>query len=125
MSSATRKPSVSKTLMLVCAAVAALALAGGGGAVIRATIITVKPSHYARLAGTDVYCLNQNSEVKALARFFCGRRTKAATNGGWAYAATVEVYPNRIDALACAPPGKCLVLRDHFFPKVKPNKPGH
>jgi hypothetical protein len=114
-----------RKLTLVCAAVVALALAGASGAVIRYTIFTIKPSHYARLAGTDVYCLNQDSEVKGLARFYCGRRTNAATNDGWAWANTLEVYPDRIDALVCPPSRKCSSLADHFFPKVKLNKPGH
>jgi hypothetical protein len=53
-----------KKLTLVCAAVAALALAGAGGAVIRYTIFTIKPSHYARLAGTDVYCQHGINKTK-------------------------------------------------------------
>jgi len=58
-----------KKLLLICAAVSALAFAGAVGAAVRYTIFTIKPSRYARLAGTDVYCLNQDSEVKGLARF--------------------------------------------------------
>jgi hypothetical protein len=114
-----------KKLTLVCAAVAALALAGAGGAVIRYTIFTIKPSHYARLAGTDVYCLNQDSQIKSLARFYCGRRTNAARNDGWAYSNAVEVYPHGLDALVCPRSGTCFSPFDHFFPKVKLQKPGH
>jgi hypothetical protein len=114
-----------KKLLLICVAVSALAFAGAIGAAVRYTISTIKPSRYARLAGTDVYCLNQDSQVKSLARFYCGRRTNAATNDGWAWANTVEVYPDRIEALVCPPSRKCFSLTDHFFPKVPLNKPGH
>ena len=114
-----------KRLALVCAALSALALAGGVGAAIRSTIFTIKPSHYARLAGTDVYCLNQDSNVKGLARFYCGRRTNAATNDGWAYSNALEVYVHGINALVCPRTGTCYSPSDHSFPKAKVQKPGH
>jgi hypothetical protein len=115
-----------KKLTLVCAAVVSLALAGVSGAVIRSTIFTIQPSHYARLAGTDVYCLNQESQVKGFGRFFCGRRTNKTVNDGWSLA-DLEVYPSGHIAVAACANATCSFTTDHDFPKSKGpvQKPGN
>jgi hypothetical protein len=50
MTGSTRK------LTLIVAALVCLTLAGAAGAIIRSTIITITPGHYARLTGTALYC---------------------------------------------------------------------
>ena len=59
--------STRKKVIVVAAALVALALAGVAGAVIRLTVLTIGDGKYARLSGTDIYCLNTRNGA--------GRRT--------------------------------------------------
>jgi hypothetical protein len=62
-----------KALSLICAVVAALVLAGASGSVVGDTIFTIAPKHFARLAGTDVYCKNVQSQLVDARSFVCAR----------------------------------------------------
>lgn len=64
-----------KTLPLICLVVVALALAlaEAAGSVVGDTIFTIAPQHFARLAGTDVYCKNVQGGLVDVRSFLCGR----------------------------------------------------
>jgi hypothetical protein len=62
-----------KKLSLVCAVVVALAFADSAGSMVGDTIFTIAPRHFARLAGTDVYCKNVQGGLVDVRSFLCGR----------------------------------------------------
>jgi hypothetical protein len=105
-----------KKLTLVCAAVVALTLAGPVGAVVRDTIFTITPKHFARLAGTDVYCKNRQFP-NDFPSFLCDR---FGTNGKRKRRTdVVEVKDGRV---AVGFPPKSPVLEQ--FPQIPGWYPG-
>jgi hypothetical protein len=60
-------------LLLLVAAVVVLATAGAGGTAVRYQVFAITPGHFARLAGTDVYCKNLQGQLPDVRSFLCAR----------------------------------------------------
>ena len=59
-----------RKLIVVFACLVCLVVAGGAGAIVRATIFTITPGNFARLSGTGIYCKSLVSSTK-LRSFQC------------------------------------------------------
>lgn len=88
---------------IVAACVLVLLGSAAAGAAIRASIVTIKPGHFAQLVGTAVYCQNGRTTGPEPRGFLCtlwsGTSTKRPAPGTYGVLVNgAAVTPYRIDA---------------------------
>ena len=106
-----------KTSSVVGAAVVALVFTGAGASVTRDTVFTIVPQHFARLAGTGVYCKNRQF-VNDLPSFLCGRFAANGKREHGTYA--LELRANGRVAVGLPPKFQALAQ----FPQIPGWLPG-